>query len=781
MLKINKAYLIIFSLSIVVLSFEIILARIFSYILTYHFVYIIIALAILSHAFGQFYASRVVQRDSYNLIKYFTFLQILFPVTIILIFILPSINIIGSTSTGLVLYIILAGIPFLYVGLICGILFHEYREIIGLLYAIDLIGAALGSVLGLFLLNQFNLLPIISVLLLIIAICSFIIFIKDHNTVHRTINILIALMSILVINLSPDINISIATSLDKDLLRLQTNPNISSRILDTRWNSFGRTDLVEFIYPDSSKSKSMFIDGAAGTEMIEISELERDSIKRAHLLMHSNLYFPFNFLKPYEKDSALIIGPGGGLDIAVAYFGKVTSIDAVEVNPTFVDMMTQYNKSTFYEKSNVNVYVQEGRNFVRNTSNKYDLIFLTIPITKGVRSADFINLTENYLFTLNAIEDYLSKLTDEGRIVLTLHNREEVYKILANYLELQLKKGVSNSVALNNIYVVDRGMKPLLVIKKNPFTTKEISQRHLLSHQLSFDRGITFFPQKKQISLDSQATGLDLNLIMFDKILYDISKNEYDFHDISNKASINLHPVTDDSPFFFNYAIGVPDNLSTIIFVSLILFSISIYMFKNNWGIVFEKGSVNRNPNRSDFRLVSYISFILGLTYILIQSYLFQKLNLYLSNPLNSFSVLLFTFLLGNGLGSYLSQKIKKNRFKYVGFSIIFLILLLLFEILWLTNASTTSFSLTSLGLVVFAPAVFVGIPFPLLLAESNLKNVENGIPILLGISGIASFIGSVIVLVLAMTFGYNYIIVLGIFLYTIILIVIFFQMYIRP
>ena len=73
---------------------------------------------------------------------------------------------------------------------------------------------------------------------------------------------------------------------------------------------------------------------------------------------------------------------------------------------------------------------------------KYDAILLTIPVTKGSRGTDFYGLTENYLFTMEALADYLEGLTENGAIYFTMHGRQEVYKMLANYMELQDRMGI---------------------------------------------------------------------------------------------------------------------------------------------------------------------------------------------------------------------------------------------------------------------------------------------------------------------------------------------------
>ncbi|MCZ7616418.1 MAG: hypothetical protein M5T52_23395 [Ignavibacteriaceae bacterium] len=347
MTKNLKPFSIIFLLSLSTLSFEIILARIFSYALAYHFVFIIIAFAILALALGQLYASRLAIKGSLSITKYFIILQLLFPVSIAAIFILPSVESIGSGSVGLIIYIILASVTFFLVGIITASIFQSNGEKSRTLYAFDMMGAAGGSLLGLFLLNTFSIVQSLATILIVFSIASFlsIPLVKRKGFILTTASIVLA--SLYLIFLTPNIDISIAKSSDKDLLRLKSNPSVKTTTVESRWNSFGRTDLVKFFYPDSTTSMSMFIDGAAGTQVVSISELEKDKEKLFHTLMHSNMFFEFNFLRDSEKDSALIIGPGGGIDIAAAFFGKTKQIDAIEVNPTFVEFMKKYNKSTF--------------------------------------------------------------------------------------------------------------------------------------------------------------------------------------------------------------------------------------------------------------------------------------------------------------------------------------------------------------------------------------------------------------------------------------------------
>jgi type III secretory pathway component EscV len=72
------------------------------------------------------------------------------------------------------------------------------------------------------------------------------------------------------------------------------------------------------------------------------------------------------------------------------------------------------------------------------------------------------------------------------------------------------------------------------------------------------------------------------------------------------------------------------------------------------------------------------------------------------------------------------------------------------------------------LSLLVFIPAIIIGIPFPLLLAEMNEHKIKNGMAVLLSISGIAVFIGSILTISIAILAGYNFVLYLSIACYII-------------
>ncbi|OGU80341.1 MAG: hypothetical protein A2254_02655 [Ignavibacteria bacterium RIFOXYA2_FULL_35_9] len=201
-------------------------------------------------------------------------------------------------------------------------------------------------------------------------------------------------------------------------------------------------------------------------------------------------------------------------------------------------------------------------------------------------------------------------------------------------------------------------------------------------------------------------------------------------------------------------------------------------MFKKNlpggqasWGMSINSHK-ETEQSMKNLRTLTIVAFLLGFTYILSESYLFQAMNLQLNNPLKSFSLLLFAFLLGNGVGSYLTSFIKKARIRVIGLSVIGIILILAIDAFVILPGLITSVSELYLFLFIFIPAIIIGIPFPLLLAEMNEHKIKNGIAVLLSISGIAGFIGSIFTISVAILAGYNLVLYVAFTVYIILILV---------
>lgn len=764
--------LIIFLLTAATIIFEISLSRLFSYLLSFHFVLIIIAFSILGLGIGQISYAKFYNRIDKALGFWVALPAIATFLGFSLLLLLSKIGSSSFNDLGLLAFIIFSIVPFIAIGIVYAFIFEKNKRHASTFYAIDLIGAAGGALVSVFLLNTFSLVYVVAIAIGLLLLVWAIHALASKNRYSGAIAIL-SVAIVILMGLGKDaFNIDIPVSKDpsKDMYRLMNNPALQSEKLESRWSAFGKTDLVQFTYPDSTVSKTMFIDGAAGTEVVNIDELAKDALKIRKALSGFPAVFAMNFVNENDKDSVLIIGPGGGIDIAAAYFSGYSYVDAVEVNPSFVQLMEKYNPATFLEKESIKVEVNEGRNFVIKNKGKYDAILLTIPVTKGSRGTDFYGLTENYLFTMEALADYLEGLTENGAIYFTMHGRQEVYKMLANYMELQDRMGIGQKEALKKVYIFSNGMNPVLVIKKTPFEQEIIEEVHRIAHYLELDQDAFYFPYIKQEGLDTIVRNVNYQWFMFDDLIYDISSGTYPHDELWKTASINLRPVSDDSPYFFNYNNGIPDAMATPLWLGIFIIGWFLFNHVNKWKSVsfYEDTSVTAQKK---FRVLALLVFLLGFSYILIQGYLFQVLNLKLSSPSQSFSLLLFTFLLGNGMGSLMTRAFKKNLPQKLTVYAALIIIACLVTVYVLLPMWYERLSEFWVAILLLFPSFFIGVPFPLLLRIATSFKEKQIISYLLGISSVAGVAASIFAIVISILYGYSYVFLLGLLGYAVLIV----------
>tara|TARA_R110000868_G_scaffold408988_1_gene693604 strand:- start:40 stop:1092 length:1053 start_codon:yes stop_codon:yes gene_type:complete len=337
-------------------------------------------------------------------------------------------------------------------------------------------------------------------------------------------------------------------------------------------------------------------------------------------------------------------------------------------------------------------------------------------------------------------------------------------------MELQNRMGIGPKEALKKVYIFSNGMNPVLVIKKTPFEQEMIEEVHRIAHYLGLDQDVFYFPYIKQEGLDTIVRNVNYQWLMFDDLIYDISSGTYPHDELWKTASINLRPVSDDSPYFFNYNNGIPDAMATPLWLGIFILGWFLFNHINKWKSVsfYEDTAVTAQKK---FRVLALLAFLLGFSYILIQGYLFQVLNLKLSSPSQSFSLLLFTFLLGNGMGSLTTRAFKKNlpqKLTVYAALIIITSLLTVYVLLPMWYERLSEFWV---AILLLFPSFFIGVPFPLLLRIATSFKEKQIISYLLGISSVAGVAASIFAIVISILYGYSYVFLLGLLGYAVLIV----------
>jgi SAM-dependent methyltransferase len=123
---------------------------------------------------------------------------------------------------------------------------------------------------------------------------------------------------------------------------------------------------------------------------------------------------PYRFVAPPEN--VLILGSGMGNDIAAALRNGARRVVAVEIDPLIVQLGREYHPEHPYSDPRVVAVVNDARNYVQNTSERFDLIVSSI-LDSHTTQSSFTNIrTDNYVYTKEGL-DYMTHLLKPGGVL----------------------------------------------------------------------------------------------------------------------------------------------------------------------------------------------------------------------------------------------------------------------------------------------------------------------------------------------------------------------------
>ncbi len=740
--------------SAVVICFEIISTRISSLIFVQNYAFIILSLAILGLGSGGIYSYYKIKPEegSTKGPKIFSEFIILSGISLVLFIILEII----LSITNPYIYFFLLFVPFFFAGIVYAEFFSNYASAGFGIYASDLIGAALGSVLSIYVFDLFDAANAVLFLALVLFISSINYLNVEKKKQTLLYLALISLAIVLTVFGKKELlgKIPIGDFPEKDIYYTYDDPNIIPNIIDSRWSINGRSDLVE--YNNRNFIKDLFIDGAAGSQMYEFNgNIAHHDTLLNYLLLHHSTTIPFLFLSKEEKENMLVIGPGGGGEILTGILEGVQNITGVEVNPDFVDIVKKYSDfdgGIYTNFPNVKIEVAEGRHFIKSTPQRYNIIVLALPSTKQLQNIDGLASNENFLLTVEAIKDYLKSLDQNGQLIFTLHNRWELVRLIVATLYAFKENGIDNSDAVNHFMILGSDYAPTIVIKKSAYTVDEIRDIVKVAGSLPGD-----FPRVTYLPFLNNPVNNEVENIL----LQDIRDRQRSLEEIIASNSSDISPVRDDSPFFYKVDKGVPGDFVNLLIATSVVALLSVIVPFRKTKSKLKKNKKDREKGKVLLPLLIFIS--IGVGFMILEISLLQKFILYLGSPTIALSILLGSLLVGMGIGSFFGGKIYSQdvikRLKSIS-GLIVIAGALLFVVHPLILNELLAYGLVIRAIVCFAllsPFGFLlGIPFPTGIQMLREYNLVKYIPWMYGVNGIMSVLGSVLAAVLSMMWGFT-------------------------
>ncbi len=759
-------YLNLFLLSSTVLCFEIVSTRISSLIFAYDYAFIILSLAILGIGTGGIFSYyRISNGEVSAAPKLFS--GILFLEGIFLLSFVVAVAEFGITNYFVFFFLLI--IPFFLAGIVYAQLFKLYAEYGFALYASDLAGAAFGSVASVGVLNYFGAPNSVLFLAIVVFVCALIFSSGRIQKARLTaIGSFLALASIMLLwNGKSDLlkSLPIGDFPEKDYYHVYPDAKNISKIVDSRWSVYGRADLVQ--YDNQDYVKQLFVDGAAGTQMYKFNgDVKHPGKMLYDLLLSQTTSIPFLFLHEQQKNNMLDIGPGGGKEILIGLFSGVKRITGIEVNPDFVKIVRRYRTfdgGIYNDFPNVKILIGEGRDFVKRTESRYDLIVMSLPSTAQLQNIDNLAMSENYLLTLEAIRDYLRILRPSGELIFTVHNRLELLRLIITTMAAFRESGVSSRQAVDHFMVLEQDYAPTIVVKKSAFDTDDRQRiRKVMKMVPALFPNVTYLPGAPR---DFPNTGVN-------RFLEEVSAGRMSVDQYVNRSSFNIRPCRDNSPYFYNLRRGISPVygglLGGVAAACIMMLVIPFVRIKKRL----------KKDRIGEVILPLIVFTCIGIGFMMIEVTLFQKLVLYLGAPTISLSILLSSILVDMGLGSFFGAKLfpdnVNKRLVTVCISIVG-VGALLFVIYPSILSKFTEADLALRALLTFLlvlPLGFlVGVPFPTAIQLLKRNNMEQYVPWMYGVNGTMSVLGSVLAVVLSMQYGFTAAFFIGLFFYFIVLV----------
>ncbi len=669
--------------------------------------------------------------------------------------------------------------PYFFVGLIFSSVFGRAGKNVNRLYAVDLIGAAIGCAMAVPLMNLLS--PPGCVMICGAAFCAAAVRRAATGAV-RTMAVggAVALFGLAMV----------ATSLPDpavDGLKTMGAENFErDSVLHTEWNAVFRIDVLESGGYFGDKRRIIAHDGLIGSTLHQWDGtnkgLERFDVEARAL--------PFRVAKADPK--ILIIGSAGGHEIlASTYFGA-SDIKGVELNPATVALLTDhFNEYTgnLAGHPNVRVINDEGRSYLERDSESYDIIFFVAPDTysamNAATSAAFV-LSESYLYTKEMVKTAIEHLTPGGIVCMQFGevdydskpNRTARYMVTARTALAEI--GITD-FERHVIHSTDKSALTLstILLRAEPFTERQIADfdaqvaaipngitRHVPGHEHADVDTLRRHPVEAAIHLAD-----DELPVWLDQYAYDVTAATDDhpffwhfvrFSDVwTGKERRGAHAID------YEHAVG-ERTLTMIIVLAAILAALLLIApfiaIHDQWG-EFQRKSTS----------LLYFA-CLGFGFMLFEVSLIQQLALFLGYPTYSLTVTLATILVASGIGSFMAERFV-DRARTAALVLLGALAVLTVAYLALgpividrliilplsARIAIAVLALTPLGLC-------LGGFMPMGLATLTRLSPapEQYIAWSWAINGFFSVIGSVGTTILSMIFGFRIVLLLGLATYTI-------------
>ncbi len=673
----------------------------------------------------------------------------------------------------------LISLPFVASGMCVTIALTRFPQHVGRLYAVDLIGAGLGCLLVAVVARWIDaptLVLDVGTLAMFGAMCC---LTNGDAKQLPWLGLGLVLIAVVLVWLN-----AAPLSGRTPLVRARwVKGTVEPTPIFERWNAFSRVSiwgagstpigwgLSSRMPPtDGLRQKWLNIDAGAGTV---ITGFEGDLSQLEYLR-----YDVTNFVHHVRDDArVLVIGSGGGRDVLAALVFRQAKVVGVEVNDTILEAVNgQLGEFSGHldRRDDVSFVNDEARSYLARTDQQFDVIQVSLIDTWAATAAGAFVLAENGLYTIEAWQRMMRRLSDRGVIAFnrwySTQNPYEVYRLTSLAVATLRRLGVDKPADhLAIVYCPQdlgkdnpTGMATLLA-SRSPFSAEDVAALQRVTAEMDF-RLLLSPKGTPDTTLRRLVSGKD-----FDAFVRDFPTD--------------ISPPTDDRPFFFDMLRlrdvltfnepkdqALAANMDAITILGQLLLAV---VFLTALCVILPLClTLKRQTLSGSLPLLIYFSSI-GLGFMLVEIALIQRFSVFLGHPIYSMTVVLFCLLSASGCGSWLSGRIVKDtacgpRAPLCLLAIVGAVLLVGLVVVpqlpqWdgLPTPGRIAVAVAALAPLGLA----MGMGFPLGMRAASRRS-EGLTPWLFGVNGALSICGSVLAVVVSLCLGITVVLLAGVACY---------------
>jgi len=671
---IRRRYAGVFLIALATLMLEVLLTRLTSVTAWYHLAFFVISLAMLGMTAGavlvfvrpdSFADADVGKRIASSTLGFAIAIPI--GVTVSLSLPLEPVTDLMTFSALLLVGAVLA-VPFVLGGVALTLALTRSGLPTGVVYGVDLVGAALGCALVVPVLQVVDA-PSAALLSAAIAALAAVCFASAEGVRTRPAWITAAVLLALVF---------LNTRTEPGFLRpawVKGHREDAKAFAFYRWNTYSRVTVRHDMEalpmfwgrgrntpPQAGtaiKQRFIEIDGGAGTVMVQDG---RDLTKHGYLSW--DVTAAASILRP--TGPAAVIGVGGGRDILESARVGHAPVVGVEINDLIVglhrDVMRDF--SGIADLPNVELVADEARSYMARDTRVYNVITMSLIDTWASTGAGAYSLSENGLYTVEAWKTFARRLSPDGIFTVSrwyvVEAPGETARMLALGMETLYSMGVKEP--RKNIILLQSDHVATLLMSPAPFSELDLDHAQQLAVHKGFNMLLT--PRREPAHP------------LLRKLVRQPSREA--MLAFTASQDLDLTPPTDQRPFFFNMLkplawftrpgevkaldLSFLGNLAatqTLLYATLVSLVLSLATLVMPMS---RRVSDLRALPRADVLASLFYFALIGLGFMFVEIGILSRLSVFLGHPTLALAVLLSGIILFTGIGSMLSGHIDLDR-----------------------------------------------------------------------------------------------------------------------